>query len=149
DAAVSIYEELFVEAPDDADVGARLDELYRGLGRRDARIALRERQIAASTSAGRRIDLRLDLATLRAGGGDTEGAIAALRDNLEGGLHAPSAEMLAELYEAAGHHAALVELCEARAAMAEASGDPAGAAALWTRAAELAERRAGDPTRAI
>ena len=147
DAAVRVYEELFAEQPDDPAVSARLEAIYRSLGLRDALVGLRERQIAAGPAAERRIELRLDLARLRAEGGDREGAIAALRENLDGGLHAPSAEALTALYEVGGHDAELLTLCEQRAAAAE--HDPPAAVTLWTQAAALAEVKLGDDLRAI
>ena len=149
DAAVAVYEELFAEDPRDPTVAARLEAIYRSLGRREAQVALRERQIAAGPDPSRVAALRLDLALLRAEGGDREGAIAALRENLAGGIHAPSAEKLAELYEAGGHDADLASLCEERAAAAEQGGAAGDAATLWVKAASLAEDQLGDPARAV
>ncbi len=149
DAAMAVYEELVAEDPDDPAATARLEAIYRSMGHRDALLALRERQIAAGPAPERALSLRFDLAALRAEAGDRDGAIAALRENLEGAPHAPSMERLAELYEAGGHDADLVKLSEARAAAAEQAGDTAGALALWTRAASLAETKLGDPARAI
>ncbi len=149
DAAVLVYEELFAEQPDDPVAGARLESIYRSLGRRDALVTLRERQIAAGPPPEQRIALRLDLARLRADGGDREGAIAALRENLEAGFDGPSVEALAALYEVGGHDAELAKLCEERAAAAEHAGDPAGAVALWSKAAALAEHPLRDVTRAV
>jgi tetratricopeptide (TPR) repeat protein len=149
DAARSVYEELFAEAPGDALVAERLDAIYRDLGRRDARIAMRVKQIAGATEEALRLALRFDLASLRAEDGDRDGAIAALRENLEAGFHAPSMERLAELYEAGGHDEDLVALCEERAGAAASAGDREGAAALWTKAARLAEDKLRDEARAI
>jgi tetratricopeptide (TPR) repeat protein len=149
DAAMAVYEELFAEVPSDATVAARLDTIYRSLGRRDAQVALRERQIAAGPDPSRLLSLRVELASLRAEGGDREGAIAALRDNLSAGLHAPSVEKLAELYEAGGHDADLVKLCEDRAAAAEREGALDEAMALWARAGAFAEEKLADEARAV
>ncbi len=149
DAAIVVYEQLFAEEPHDPVVSSRLEAIYGSLGRRDALLALRERQIAAEPSPPRRVALRLDLARLRAESGDRAGAIAALRENLEGGLDAPSAEALDALYEAGGHDAELVALCEHRAAAEEQALDPAAAVALWSKAAELAEGKLGDVPRAV
>ena len=148
-AALTLYEELFAEDPRDPAVAARLDALYQHLGRREARLSLRERQIAAGGEPSALAALRLDLASLRAEGGDREGAIAALRDNLADGLHAPSVEKLSALYEAGGHDADLAKLCEDRAAAAERSGAADEAATLWVRAASLAEERLADLGRAV
>ena len=85
EAAIAVYEELFAEDPRDPAASERLYAIYRELGRRAALVALRERQIAALPDGAERLDLRLDLAGLRAEEGDREGAIAALRENLAGG----------------------------------------------------------------
>lgn len=150
DATISIYQELFEEDPGDPVVSARLDALYRELGRLPALVALRERQITVAPTDERRADLRLDLAALLVDGGDRDRAIAALRESVAATPpHAPSVRKLAELYEVGGHHAELVALCEDRAAAAETAFDVSSAAALWVKAAELAESRLGDPARAI
>jgi tetratricopeptide (TPR) repeat protein len=150
DATIGIYQELFEEDPRDELVSARLDAIYRDLGRLPALVALRARQIAVAPSDERRAELRLDLAALLAESGDREGAIATLRENLAATPpHVPSVRKLAELYEAGGHDAELVALCEDRAAAAEAAKDASVAMALWVKAAELAEARLGDAARAI
>jgi tetratricopeptide (TPR) repeat protein len=150
DATVGIYQELFDEDPGDPVVGERLDAIYRELGRCPALIALRERQIAVAATVERRAELRFDLASLLAEGGEPERAIAALRENLSAAPpHAPSVARLAELLEAGSHHAELCALTEDRAAEAETAGDRAGAAALWIKAAALAEAELADPARAV
>ena len=150
DATLGIYQELFEEDPGDEVVSARLDARYRELGRLPALVALRERQITVAPTDERRAELRLDLAGLFLEGGDRDRAIAALRENLAATPpHVPSVRKLAELYEAGGHDAELVVLCEERAAAAEAAGDASVATALWVKAAELSESRLGDPARAI
>jgi lipopolysaccharide biosynthesis regulator YciM len=150
DATIGIYQELFDEDPSDVVVSERLDAIYRELGRLPALIALRERQIAVAESDERRAALRLELARLWASGGDRERAIAVLEESLAGGaLTADAVAMLGELYEAGGRHAALVSLCEERAAAAEVAGEAAVATALWTKAAALAEERLADTGRAV
>ena len=149
DATIGIYQELFEEDPSDPVVSARLDAIYRELGRLPALVALRARQLAVAPTPARRAELRLDLAGLLAEGGDHPAAIAALRENLAAmPSHTPSVRKLVELYDAGGHDAELVALCEERAAAAELAGEPS-AAALWAQAAELAEDRLGDAGRAI
>ena len=149
DLAIALYEDLFSEAPADPEASGRLEQIYKRLDRRTALVSLRARQVAAEPTSERRVALRLDLAALRVEDGDRDGAIAALRENLEEGFHAESIARLSELYEQGGHDAALVELCEERAAAAERELDTAGALSLWTRAAALAEDKLNDAPRAI
>jgi tetratricopeptide (TPR) repeat protein len=150
DATIGIYQELFDEDPSDAVVGERLDAMYREAGRLPALIALRERQIAVASSPDRRAELRLDLARLLVEAGERDRAVAVLEESLAATpAHAASVAMLGELYEASGRHAALVKLTEERAVAAEAAGDTEGAAALWIKAADLAETRLADTAAAV
>ena len=147
--AVALYEELFTEAPDDPEAGAGLERLYRQRGRTADLVSLRERQIAVDPRAPRCVALRLDLAALLVAGGDKEGAITALRANLEGEPDAASLDMLCELYATGGHDADALRAPRGRAAMAEQAGDTKLAISAWTSAATVAEGRLVDTTRAI
>lgn len=150
DATIGIYQELFDEDPSDALVTERLDAAYRDLGRIPALCALRERQIAVAATAERAVELRLDLARLLAESGDPDRAVLALEACVAGApAESPAVVMLGELYEAGGRHAALCALSEQRAEGALSAGDVALAAALWGKAAEIAEARLDDKARAV
>ncbi|MEO7332153.1 MAG: tetratricopeptide repeat protein, partial [Minicystis sp.] len=147
---ISIYGELFAEDARDTLASERLDALYAEQGRSVERIALRERQIAVSSSVEERVALRFDRAALLEAQGDPAAAIAALRENLaEAPAHEASIERLAALLEAGKHHLDLVVLCEERAAKAELDGNEEIAGKLWAKAARLAETELADTARAI
>lgn len=150
EVSVGIYEELFEQDPNDEVVSERLGSIYQQLDRRPALVALRERQIAVACTVERRVELRLQMATLLADGGDHEAAIIALKEALASSpTHAPASSLLAHLLEAHGRSAELVALWEERAAELERTGDSEGAAILWSKAAVLAEDKLVDDDRAI
>ncbi|AUX25403.1 hypothetical protein SOCEGT47_059480 [Sorangium cellulosum] len=150
--AIALYGALFDEDPADEPVGERLAALLRDAGapRREELVRLRERQIAASSDAARRVALRCDAAELLAAARRGAEAIARLRENLaESPGHAASIERLAALLEEGGLHRELMLLCEEQATAREAEGGGPPAAELWLKAASLAEHELAEPERAI
>ncbi|HEY4122840.1 MAG TPA: tetratricopeptide repeat protein, partial [Byssovorax sp.] len=150
DKTIGIYEELFSEDPTDAIATEKLEELYRAEGKRAELLVMRERQIAVASSSASRVELRFELATLLADASEPAQALARLRENLhEAPDHAPTATKLAALLEQSSLFDELTAHLEEQAARARHAGDDAAAAALWQRAAGVAEARLGDPVRAI
>lgn len=103
---------------------------------------------------GRQRELRREAACLASDRlGEAERAIelfqALLDENPSDEVAASSVTRLALLLEEKGRTRDIVELWERQAAARSAAGDPVGSAALWARAAEIAEIRLGDLERAI
>lgn len=150
DRAIAIYRDLFDQDPRDRDVAARLFALHGARGDRDALIEIRSRQIDATDDPQARTSLRLDLAQRLAEAGRGDAAVLVLRTSLtESPGHEPTVTALGDALEADGRSAELAALWEQEAARREGLGDQAAAADLWTRAAEVAERRLREVVRAI
>ena len=144
--AISLYGSLFEDDPQDAEAVDRLASTYGKHGRARDLLSLRERQIASTTDAGARVELRLEVARLLVGLGESAGAAAALHANLqEAPRQEATVEALAALLDREEKSSELRDLLAGQALLAETEGDPARAAELWSRAATLAEERLRDP----
>lgn len=150
-AATQLYEGVLTEAPGDLRAIARLAGLYRAASRFRDLLALRRHELSLSEDVERRLDLRLEMASIHEELGDVDGRTAALEANLiERPGHGPSIEALASVLEASGRTGALVDMLSAQADLLDAASDPARLAPrLWARAAALAEAALGDVPRAI
>lgn len=153
DAATStqLYEGILAEAPADLRAIGQLAGLYRAAGRLRDLFSLRTHELELSTDLARRLELRLEMASILKELGDHEGRTRTLEANLvERPGHGPSIEALAEELDASGRTADLVQMLSGQAALLESAGDRTGAApTLWSRAATLAEAQLGDVARAI
>ncbi|MFO0651704.1 MAG: hypothetical protein U0326_36115, partial [Polyangiales bacterium] len=149
--ATQLYEGILAEAPADLKAVSRLAELYRAAGRHGDLLALRAHELELTADVARRLDLRLEMASIYKALGDVDGRTRTLEANLvERPGHGPSIEALAEVLEASNRTADLVQMLTGQAALLEAAGDARGAAPrLWSRAATLAETQLGDVARAI
>ncbi len=149
DRAIGLYARLLRDMPDDAQVIAALDELYRAPERHAALIALRRHELALATDVSRKQALRLDVARLHLALGEVEPALAALRDSLDEQPDDPATiTSVMSLLEAQGSFESLCEVLEAHAAKM-ATAAPEIAVELWAKAAEVAERRLSDARRAM
>jgi tetratricopeptide (TPR) repeat protein len=147
--AIELYRGVLEEAPDDAEILARIAALCQQEGRVSELLALRLRELELSRDPARRLELRLELSRLS---GELEargGRVEALRANLaERPGHAESLEALANILEDRGRFTELVDMLEQQARGIEAA-EAERAAALWGRAAALSATRLGDVPRAI
>ncbi|APR77772.1 Exonuclease SbcC [Minicystis rosea] len=150
DRAVTLYQRILESAPDDAQALARLGSIFESAGRVADLLALRRHELSLADSVEAKLALRLSIAELFGRAGDAEARLAALRDNLadEPG-HPRSLADLSGLLADEGRHAELATLLEAQAELVDAAGAGVRAAALWTRASEIAEEKLGDTGRAL
>jgi tetratricopeptide (TPR) repeat protein len=145
EAAITLYLALLDEDPHDAEAVERLAATYATLGRTRELLALRERQIAAARDTAERIALRLEAARLMRELGDGSQAVDTLRASLrEDARHEPTVEALAAALDAEVRTRELCDLLAEQARLSEQSADPMRAAALWSRAAIIAEERLRD-----
>lgn len=147
--AIEIYLGLVASDPHDARAVEALVALYERDGRRHDLRALKRRLVGTARERGERLALRLEVAALDDELAEPEGAVAALRENLEeAARHEGTVRMLASLLEREGRVADLETLFASQAELAEADGDPL-AADYFGRAAEVAERQLSDAPRAM
>lgn len=148
--AMTIYEEILAQTPDDAKAIARLAELYERHGRLEDLLALRRRELTSSPPLERRVQLRLDLARVLGILGDRQERVNALRANLDEWTgEGRSMAELSAIFESEGNFSALTELLNEQASRLENAGDGSTAAALWTRMAEVYEQQLGDTEHAL
>jgi tetratricopeptide (TPR) repeat protein len=146
---IALFLALLDEDPRDAEAVERLGATYRALDRTRDLLRLRERQVAATDVLSERLALRLEAATLHQQLGDVDAAVAVLRESLtEQATHEATVEALAASLEGAGRWVELRTLLADQAERAEAEGNAARAAELWSRAASLAEDRLRDASAA-
>ncbi len=145
DRAIALFLSLLDDDANDEEAGERLVATYTSLGRTRELLALRDRQIAATGDAGRRVHLRLAAASLHVALEEPAGAIERLRENLsEEPRHAETVEALVGVLDTEVRTAELRDLLADQAQRAENDGDAARAADLWARAASVAEDRLRD-----
>ncbi|MCC6648633.1 MAG: tetratricopeptide repeat protein [Polyangiaceae bacterium] len=149
DAALAIQ---LLGAIVDLDLGERraveaLAALLSRSGDDVARATLRERELPVAQDLARRVELRLDLAELRARAGAREPALAALAENLaESPAEPRTLDALKALLVGADDQRRLADLL-----LAEAERQPDGdaAAAIFADVARIADERLGDADLAI
>ncbi len=145
DLAIGLYGSLFADDPNDAEAVDRLAATFAKHGRSRELLALRQRQVASSLDPAARIPLRLEVAELLVGLGESARAVEALHANLaEDPRGEATVEALASLLDREGKTGELRELLAGQAERAESTGATARAAELWSRAASLAEARLQD-----
>ena len=150
DRAITLLQAIVTRAPADADALARLSLLFAKTERTADLLALRRHELALATTTADHLRLRLDIADLLGRLGDTPGRLAALRENLaEEPAHDASLEEIARLLTEDAAFADLGSVLELQAEELAERGLGARAAALFTRAAELAEARLADVPRAL
>ena len=143
--AIELYLALFADDAHDQEAIDRLVATYASRGRTRELLELRERQVSAATDRARRIELRLELSRLLVVLDERRRAVDVLRTSLEeAARHEPTVEALAVVLEAEVRTRELRDLLADQARLAEGDSDRARAAALWSRAAALAEERLRD-----
>jgi len=148
--AVALYRQALELAPDDTSAMAALSAQYDKLGRLDELLVVRRRELSLTKNVARRLELRLDLARVMGEIEVRSGRHGALHDNLrESPGHAASVDALETLLRERAALPEVYDLFAAQAAQVEALGDNERAAALWTRAAALADGELADEERAL
>jgi tetratricopeptide (TPR) repeat protein len=147
--AIHLYRRLLRDLPGDARIVAGLAELYRAGEQHAELIELHEHELGLEGDAKKRSALRLELARLHLVLEDTRAAVAVLRGDLD---EQPADEAtiagVVSTLEASGSFAALCDLLEEHAEKIAAQHADVSAG-LWTRAAEIAEKRVADAKRAV
>jgi tetratricopeptide (TPR) repeat protein len=147
--AIDCSRRILALLPGDQLALRSLTSLFRRLERRPELIAALRSLVEVTSSAEERGDLRLELAALLRDASQLPAAIAVLQEALaESPDQDRLAAALAELYESDCRFPAWASLLEERAARL-APSQPAEAAALWARAALLAEDPLQDLPRAV
>lgn len=148
--AVDILRDLLSQTPDDIELVRELASLYQIQSRLPDLLAMRRRELELCEEQDRKLDLRLEIATLVGNLEGQGGREAVLRDNLrELPGHEPSVKALEEILEARGHYEELAELLSTYAELLEERGDAEESARQWSKAAAVVEQRLGDSQRAI
>lgn len=148
--AVSLYQNALELSPNDPGLLSALSAEYDRAGRLDDLVVLRRRELLATPSVGRRLELRLELSRVQ---GELEargGRLAALRENLrEVPGHKESIEAAEQILRQQGALADVFQLLSSEASLLEATGETYRAAWLWSRAASLADDELHDEERAL
>ena len=148
--AVDALRRALADEPNDLDTIRKLAELSEREEQRSGSVALRERELALTDELDERLALRLAhvgrAAALEERSGRLEMLLANLADQPG---HESSVDSLRKLLDERGHHGRLLEVLEEQAGLVASAGDDERAAALWTAAAEVAEKSLGDKPRAI
>lgn len=148
--SIALYQRALELEPEDPALLAAVSDLYARAGKLDDLVVLRRRELAATPSLSRRLELRLELARVL---GELEargGRLSALRENLEEVPgHRESLADAERILRAQGNTVATFSLLSEQAARLEAIGETAQAASLWARAAELADVEMRDEERAL
>ena len=150
DRAIMLLQSIIKRAPADATALGRLAHLFAKTERTADLLELRKHELGLATEVADHLRLRLDIAELLGRLGETQGRLAALRENLaEEPAHERSLEEIARLLTEEGAFDDLASVLELQADEVALRGDEPLAAALFTRAAELAEARLTDIPRAL
>ena len=146
--AIEAYRRVLADQQGDLDTIQRLAELSEREEAKTGSVALRERELELTDDVDTRLTMRLAMSRRAADLEARSGRVNSLLNNLaERPGHEASVQALSAILDERGHHDKLTEVLETQA-QAIAS-EPQAAAALWARAAELAERRLRAPDRAI
>lgn len=150
DRAIALLRTILTQAPANAPAIERLAGLFAHTGRTADLLELRRHELSLAAQVADRLRLRLDIAELLGRLGDEATRQKELRDNLaEEPAHEASLEEIARLLGEQGAHAELCGILEHEAEAIAERGEGGRAAALFTRASELAEQRLGDAARAL
>jgi tetratricopeptide (TPR) repeat protein len=148
--AIELYQRALELAPNDPGLLAALSAEYDRAGRLDDLVVLRRRELLATPSVSRRLELRLELSRVQ---GELEargGRLAALRENLrEVPGHSDSIDAAERILRQQGALTEVFSLLSGEASQLEAIGETYRAAALWSRAAVLADEELHDEERAL
>jgi tetratricopeptide (TPR) repeat protein len=147
---VTLFQKALELGPQDTEIMSELGEQYDRMGRLDELLVLRRRELSLTKLIARKLTLRLDLARVMGELEKRGGRMATLLDNLRDSPgHADSLDGLERVLRERGAVIGVYDLFASQAATLEALGDVPRAAALFTRAAELADRELRDQERAL
>ncbi|MCL2779080.1 MAG: tetratricopeptide repeat protein [Polyangiaceae bacterium] len=150
DRATGIYLGLIDEDPHDAVAVERLIFIYKAGARKVELLSLERRLTDSARTADERLALRLEVASLEDEVENVTQAIVTLEKNLaESPRHQASVNRLATLLTRESKHEELESLFAGQAALAEAGAERELAANLYEHAANVAELKLGDVSKAI
>lgn len=150
DRALRLLQSVVDESVEDAEAVAQLGGLLEQRGRLPELLALRQRQLELDLDSETRLAARLEIARVLGLIEAEGGRIGVLGENLkEFPGHESSVEQLAQMYISHGRDQDLSDLYTTQATAVENLDEPARAAGLWARAAELFETVLGDVPSAL
>ncbi len=148
--AIDLYSAVIDEQPEDLETVRKLSALIEAEERYPELLVLRQHELARTDDAERRLQLRLDIATIVGILEVRGGRVEALKTNLdEEPAHDASLAALTEILTEKGDFGHLADFLGSLAERLEGVGDAARGARLWSQVAELAEARLGDPRRSL
>ncbi|MBP9088028.1 MAG: tetratricopeptide repeat protein, partial [Kofleriaceae bacterium] len=148
--AIDMYRAVLAVAPTDRAILEKLASLLDAENRVGELLIIRQTQLANEADPERRLALRLETARLVGVIEATGGRLEALQANLqERPGHEASLNAVSALLTEKAQHRELSNLLEKQAVQVEGLGEPAQAARLWSRFADVAEKYTKEPERAI
>ncbi len=148
--AIDLYLGVLADGGDSLDVLNRVATLCEEEGRTTELLGLRFQELKLTDDEDRRLELRLDISVLTGKLEARRGRVEVLQENLqERPGHEPSIAALEALLTERGRFGELTTAFEQQAALLTKAGENEAAAAIWTRAAHMAERSLEDLDRAI
>jgi tetratricopeptide (TPR) repeat protein len=147
---IALYQRALELSPHDPALLGALGAEYDRAGKLDDLVVLRRRELLATASVSRRLELRLELARVLGALEARGGRLAALRENLrEVPGHQDSIDAVEKILRAQGALQDVFGLLSHEASQLEAIGETRRAATLWRRASTLADRELRDEERAL
>lgn len=148
--AIDMYRAVLAVAPSDREILEKLASLLGAENRVGELLIIRQAQLANEADAERRLALRLETARLVGVIEVQGGRLEALQANLqERPGHEASLDAVSALLTEKAQHRELSNLLEKQSVQVEGLGEPAQAARLWARFADVAEKFTKEPERAI
>jgi lipopolysaccharide biosynthesis regulator YciM len=147
---ITLYQRALELSPHDTALLAALGAEYDRAGKLDDLVVLRRRELLATSSVSRRLELRLELARVLGALEARGGRLAALRENLrEVPGHQESIDSVESILRAQSALTDVFALLSQEASQLEAIGETHRAALLWRRASALADSELHDEERAL
>ncbi len=147
---IALYQRALEHSPHDASLLGALGAEYDRAGKLDDLVVLRRRELLATASVSRRLELRLELARVLGALEARGGRLAALRENLrEVPGHQDSIDAIERILRTQGALQDVFTLLSHEASQLEAVGETHRAALLWRRASSLADGELHDQERAL
>jgi tetratricopeptide (TPR) repeat protein len=147
--AIEAYRRVLADQRDDIDTIQKLATLCEKEEAKTGSVALRERELELTEDLDERLKLRLAMSRRAAELENRSGRVQSLLDNLaDQPGHAASIDALTSILDERGHYDKLAGVLEDQAAKLNEI-DPDTSANLWTRAADVAERKLRDAGRAM
>ncbi|MCA9717242.1 MAG: hypothetical protein KC468_21385, partial [Myxococcales bacterium] len=141
---------MLADGGESLEVLGRVATLCEEEGRTTELLGLRFKELQLTDDEERRLALRLEISVLTGRLEARRGRVEVLHENLrERPGHEPSIAALEALLTERGRYNELTTAFEEQAALLTEAGEAEAAAAIWTRAAKLAEKSLEDLDRAI